>query len=183
MSDLKNTSQIDLFTEYLLLDPPRSLQQLAAARGQSIIPPEWEALALSEDWQGQATLYDAASNERRLRTNWVAANQTQLQALKITDKLMADINNADRGTGEDPQKDAATLQSLANALKTVVTVRLSILEGLERPDTASALPPVQVSQRPMTDRQQRHKVMEALWGKGYNIPPDPVQAGDAVVEE
>lgn len=124
-----------LLLEYLELPPPRSLVQLAAHRGLEAIPDEWKTRSQLEQWTEEADRYDAAINENRIRNNWTAANETQSVALALTDRLLREISEADP-TDRDLTQG---LSALATTVKTLVGVRVGLMEGLEKPDSQSAI--------------------------------------------
>jgi hypothetical protein len=124
-----------LLLEYLELPPPRSLAQLATLRGLEDVPEEWVSRAIDESWGDQAAKYDDAVTENRIRKNWTKANETQESTLDLTDRLLLELSQA------DPTDRALTmgLQSMAATVKTLVDVRLRVLEGLQKPDSESAI--------------------------------------------
>jgi hypothetical protein len=124
-----------LMLEYLELEPPRSLSQLATLRGLDDVPEEWVSRAIDEAWGDQAAKYDDAITENRIRKNWTKANETQESTLDLTDRLLLELSQA------DPSDRALTmgLASMASTVKTLVDVRLKVLEGLAKPDSESAI--------------------------------------------
>ena len=124
-----------LLLEYLELPPPRSLAQLASMRGLDCIPGDWSTRSQLEQWADEADRYDAAIADNRIRTNWIAANETQQKTLDLTDRLLSEVGNAD-----PTDRELTTgLNSLAATVAKLVAVRLQILEGLERPDSQTAV--------------------------------------------
>jgi hypothetical protein len=121
--------------EYLELEPPRSLSQLATLRGLEAVPQDWVERAIDEAWGDQAAKYDDAITENRIRKNWTKANETQESTLDLTDRLLLELSQA------DPSDRALTmgLASMASTVKTLVDVRLKVLEGLAKPDSESAI--------------------------------------------
>ena len=88
-----------------------------------------------EQWTEEADRYDAAASDSRIRTNWIAANETQQKTLDLTDRLLTEVGNAD-----PTNRELTTgLNSLASTVAKLVAVRLQILEGLERPDSQTAV--------------------------------------------
>ena len=131
----KEYPSTSLMLEYLELPPPRSLAQLASMRGLDSIPDDWVTRSQIEQWTEEADRYDAAVSDNRIRTNWIAANETQQKTLDLTDRLLTEVGNAD-----PTDRELTTgLNSLASTVAKLVAVRLQILEGLERPDGQTAV--------------------------------------------
>ena len=124
-----------LLLEYLELPPPRSLAQLASMRGLESIPEDWVTRSQLEQWGEECDRYDSAVSDHRIRTNWTAANDTQQVALDLTDRLLKELGQADPTDRELTQG----LNSMAVTVGKLVDVRLKLLEGLERPDSQSAV--------------------------------------------
>ncbi len=124
-----------LLLEYLELSPPRSLAQLASMRGLDSIPEDWIIRSQLEQWGDECDRYDAAVSDSQIRTNWNAAKHTQQSALDLTDRLLTEVGTA------DPTDRELTmgLSSLAATVSKLVDVRFKLLEGLERPDSQSAV--------------------------------------------
>jgi hypothetical protein len=93
------------------------------------------ARAIDQEWGEQAARYDDAIAENRIRKNWTKANETQESTLDLTDRLLLELSQA------DPSDRALTmgLASMAATVKTLVEVRLKVLEGLQKPDAESAI--------------------------------------------
>ena len=124
-----------LLLEYLELPPPRSLAQLASMRGLDCIPDDWITRSQLEQWSDEVDRYDAAVSDNRIRSNWIAANETQQKTLDLTDRLLTEVGSAD-----PTDRELTTgLNSLASTVAKLVAVRLQILEGLERPDSQTAV--------------------------------------------
>ena len=124
-----------LLLEYLELSPPRSLAQLACMRGLDSIPEDWLTRSQLEQWGDECDRYDSAVSDNQIRTNWNAAKHTQQSALDLTDRLLTEVGTA------DPTDRELTmgLSSLAATVSKLVDVRFKLLEGLERPDSQSAV--------------------------------------------
>ena len=127
-------SNLSLYTEYLMLPPPRSLQQLAMKHELPTAPLEWYQLADSEGWAIAAQTFDDAKSEARIGSNWEAAEETQREVLELTKDLISDCKRLRRSVDS-----VADTKDLANAIKTLTAVRLQVLEGLERPESNSAV--------------------------------------------
>ena len=147
------TTELNLYTEYLLLNPPRSLSKLAAQYDLLEVPLEWHQLAEREQWAVMATTVDEARSERRIGYSWQEALRTQQLVLELTSDLLDDCKRF-RESGD---LEAAELtKTLAATVKTLTTVRLQVLEGLERPESNSALEVYHIMDREgMSDRDRQ----------------------------
>ncbi len=160
-------SNLSLYTEYLMLPPPRSLQQLAMKHGLPVAPIEWYQLAEAEAWAIAAQTFDDAKSEARVGSNWEAAEETQRDVLQVTKDLLADVKSH-RISGDF---EAAELtKSLMTTVKGITAVRLQVLEGLERPESNSAVDtPKVVAKAP--EQMDIRALNMLMWG----TPLDPYE--------
>lgn len=158
-------SNLSLYTEYLMLPPPRSLQQLAMKHELTTAPVEWYQLAESEGWAIAAQTFDDAKGEARVGSNWEAATETQREVLELTKDLLLDCKRLRLSADS-----VADTKDLANAVKTLTAVRLQVLEGLERPESNSAVDtPKVVAKAP--EQMDIRALNMLMWG----TPLDPYE--------
>lgn len=125
------------------------------------IPAEWVNWQREDDWPRMAEEFDRATTSDRIRQNWEEFEVTQRDVLRISKKLLTQIDLLAEPLTQDPNLDEEAhaklsrrraresegLQSVAEALQRVTKVRLMVLEGLARPqsiedDNATHLKPV-----------------------------------------
>ena len=158
-------SNLSLYTEYLILPPPRSLQQLAMKHQLPTAPLEWYQAYEAEGWAVAAQTYDDAKGEARIGANWEAAEETQREVLELTKDLLGDCKRH-RRTADT----VADTKDLANAVKTLTAVRLQVLEGLERPESNSAVDsPKVIAKAP--EQMDIRALNMLMWG----TPLDPYE--------
>ncbi len=124
-----------LVASYCQLPAPRSLTQLAKSRGLDEIPPDWHTMAVRDGWERLAGEYDERQAEDRLRTNWTSLVEIQAQGLHISQLLLERVQG-----GVLASDDINDWNVLSKTLKTTTEVAMSLLEGLQTPDSVSALP-------------------------------------------
>ena len=144
------TTELNLYTEYLLLTPPRSLSKLAAKYDLIEVPLEWHQLAEREQWAGMATTVDEARSERRIGYSWQEALRTQQIVLELTSDLLDDCVRLRKGG-----ISVSDLKDVTSAVKMITAVRLQVLEGLERPESNSALEVSSLKSETFTDADRR----------------------------
>ena len=145
------TTELNLYTEYLLLNPPRSLSKLAAQYDLLEVPLEWHQLAEREQWAVMATTVDEARSERRIGYSWQEALRTQQLVLELTSDLLDDCVRLRKGG-----ISVSELKDVTSAVKMITAVRLQVLEGLERPESNSALEVYHIMDREgMSDRDRQ----------------------------
>jgi hypothetical protein len=120
---------------YCQLEPPRTLQALAAARGLSEIPSVWHEQFRQGRWEMLAQEHDSRAAETRQRANWATMVKTQARGLELTRQLYARVEDA-IANAVDPQEILAA----GRALKVAQEVSFGYLGGLEQPDSVASAP-------------------------------------------
>jgi hypothetical protein len=135
------------------------------------IPTDWHTWFAADNWANMAQDFDRAVISERVRANWAEFEQTQADVLRISKKLLSQIDALadplviDGGDTDNPDAEAIDnariaasrrraresegLQCVAQALERVTKVRLLVLEGLTRPNPTEEDNPTHLPQKPL----------------------------------
>jgi hypothetical protein len=134
------------------------------------IPTDWHLWFDADNWANMAQDFDRAIISERVRANWAEFELTQRDVLRISKKLLEQIDalaepiglaidesdldaeakdNARISASRRRARESEGLQCVAQALERVTKVRLLVLEGLSRPNPTEENNPTHLPLKPL----------------------------------